>query len=392
MPAQLSLDKVIVVIPVYRQLTPMECVSLQQCIRVLGGHPIALVTSISLIVEEFLMYYPFRVERFPDKYFESTEGYSWLLLSTEFYARFADYTYMLIYQLDAFVFSDRLQEFCQQGYDYMGAPVPRWGWEWAKKRVGNGGFSLRRVTACQRVLQKFSPQQFFAEYHIPHNLEDCYFGRCSEIEALNFHVPTVREALEFAVDFNLFKCYRWMPDWLPFGCHGWNKVDYWHWRPIIMQYGYELLKPAGEAAEDARKRPLIRYLVKRMLRPSSRKNILQSVVDTMLPIDRPLVLWGWGKYGRLIVPLLRKAGRDITLVYDKTIQSSGEITVTLPDVQFVKCKHGFVLISAIDFEDEISEELVCAGLTADKDYCRISRLLNGLARAYLKTFMKNSVQ
>lgn len=47
------------------------------------------------------------------------------MLSAEFYDRFAAYEYVLIYQLDAFVFADRLAEFCQMGYDYIGAPVRR---------------------------------------------------------------------------------------------------------------------------------------------------------------------------------------------------------------------------------------------------------------------------
>lgn len=45
------------------------------------------------------------------------------MLEADFYRRFGKYKYMLIYQLDAFVFSDKLLDFCEMGYDYIGAPV-----------------------------------------------------------------------------------------------------------------------------------------------------------------------------------------------------------------------------------------------------------------------------
>jgi hypothetical protein len=62
------------------------------------------------------------VESFPKRYFENIEGYNELLLSASFYERFLDTKYILIYQLDAFFFKDELQEWCDRGYDYIGAP------------------------------------------------------------------------------------------------------------------------------------------------------------------------------------------------------------------------------------------------------------------------------
>ena len=71
------------------------------------------------------------------------------MLSSEFYRRFSKFEYILIYQLDAFVFKDQLNYWCKKGYDYIGAP---WfeGFHLTKTGVniigvGNGGFSLRRV-------------------------------------------------------------------------------------------------------------------------------------------------------------------------------------------------------------------------------------------------------
>jgi hypothetical protein len=43
-------------------------------------------------------------------------------LSEEFYQAFTDFEFMLIYQLDAFVFRDELADWCRSGYEYIGAP------------------------------------------------------------------------------------------------------------------------------------------------------------------------------------------------------------------------------------------------------------------------------
>ncbi len=68
------------------------------------------------------------------------------MLSPTFYDAFQAYRYVLIYQLDALVFSDRLTEWCEMDWDYVGAPWLKCAdspWVGAS-RVGNGGFSQPR--------------------------------------------------------------------------------------------------------------------------------------------------------------------------------------------------------------------------------------------------------
>ena len=67
---------------------------------------------------------------------------------------------MLIYQTDAFVFRDELKDWCESGYDYIGAP---WFEHFTDKEdvgnfigVGNGGFSLRKIDTHIKVLNTFS--------------------------------------------------------------------------------------------------------------------------------------------------------------------------------------------------------------------------------------------
>lgn len=93
---------------------------------------------------------------FHENYFKSIDGYNKLMLSPSFYKAFSNYEYILIYQLDAWVFKDELQHWCNQKYDYIGAPI------YQNNKligIGNGGFSLRKVDYCLKVLAypKFLP-------------------------------------------------------------------------------------------------------------------------------------------------------------------------------------------------------------------------------------------
>jgi hypothetical protein len=98
------------------------------------------------------------VVRFDPDFFRNTTTYSALLISAGFYAAFASYDFILIHQLDVFVFRDELADWCARGYDYIGAPwfdvdwfgEVRDAWPPATRDnvVGNGGFSLRRCASA----------------------------------------------------------------------------------------------------------------------------------------------------------------------------------------------------------------------------------------------------
>lgn len=223
------MKKVIVVIPMYKeQLDERDRVALRQLRKVLGRYPRAFLLPESLQPQYGALGSGTRIERFRDDYFRGTLGYSSLMLSDEFYARFADYEYVLIYQTDAFVFRDDLARFCAMGYDYIGAPVSRMdaAWHVLGITVGNGGFSLRRVAACRRVLAAYRKAW---EQHPFHDVfqcfEDLFFSWCGTQKELAFRVPDARTALSFAVQGNVSHAYQKMArGWRPFGCHGWDKL------------------------------------------------------------------------------------------------------------------------------------------------------------------------
>lgn len=109
-------------------------------------------------------------------------------MSPQFYEKFLSFYYILIYQLDAFVFYDALEFFCSLGYDYIGASVAYSSWYGYKEknpRVGNGGFSLRKVKACYQLLTECSVlpnwDSFLDKFY-----EDVFFGFCGVRDDVDF--------------------------------------------------------------------------------------------------------------------------------------------------------------------------------------------------------------
>lgn len=374
-------DEVAIVIPVYRELVDYERISLQQCLRVLGNYPIVLVTPRSMDVAKYLALWPFIIERFDDAFFAGRTSYSQLLLSREFYQRFMSYAYILIHQLDVFVFFDRLLDFCQKGYDYIGAPVPRWGWPEVKKRIGNGGCSLRKVSSCFDVLVKFPPNRFFESIQRLDKPEDLYFAACTERINLNFQAPPMKKAIEFSVDYERFHCYRKMPRWLPFACHAWQKkLDVW--KPIIESFGYHVPELALETRDCAYRDALRGYVFRRLCRQNT-STLLRKIVNAVLQPFHPLAIWGYGKDGRHWMEIIQKAGLPIPLVFDRRAESQ-KISILRPSKERVKESGRFLLIVSRSYEMEIVKKLCAYGLQEGQDFIGAGQILEAIGVCYYK--------
>lgn len=273
---QTKTPKACVIVPVYRAgLTTYERIALTQCVRVLDKHPIWLVHPHSLDITDLLREFPILKDcPFEDSYFTNIQAYNRLMLSESFYQAFIDYEYMLVHQLDAFVFSDELLRWCRQGYDYIGAPWLRDRdftslteevvFNFKKKvatvldlkkddgvtpreiislnEVGNGGFSLRRVSAFIRCLRNFEHKINEYEAHTAYQFnEDIFWG----IEVNRFwprlHIPDFRTALRFSVEFYPERAIsHYNQGQLPFGCHAWDIHGTDYWRPVFAQFGYTI--------------------------------------------------------------------------------------------------------------------------------------------------------
>jgi hypothetical protein len=242
--------KPVVLIPCYRsELSPAERISLRQCRHVLAAYDCKVILPEGLALPE--AFAGLEPEYFPAGHFKSVQDYSCFLLNLEFYDRFRAYDYMLIYHLDAYVFRDELDFWCAQGFDYIGAPWgnapflglpkmrkglpwharPLWLARWLYRqdfRVGNGGLSLRRIAAFQRVLQRHAPEA--ARW--PWN-EDVFWSLVAPVYDRQFRIPTETQAMRFALELEPRRYVDRMGGRLPFGCHAWERYDPAFWAPHI---------------------------------------------------------------------------------------------------------------------------------------------------------------
>lgn len=385
------MKKVAVVIPIYKkELDVYEKASLTQLRRVLHNYDLYFLAPESLSFSYGGLEAGSSVLRFPDHYFVSNLSYSKLMLETSVYEALADYEYMLLYQLDAFVFADRLMEFCELGYDYIGAPLERYigGGKAIGCYVGNGGLSLRRIASTLRILRQ--KEQIFAQrsaewvkkWFLP--CEDVFFSFCATVPELKFRVPPLRKALDFAVGTDVCHVYRRMPTWLPFGCHGWNWLDYWFWKPVIEAYGYALPEPKGRAAISWRRCRTEQYLVGRLLRPTERY-LAMAIAQRCFAIDKKIAIWGWGRRGHEMYNLLTSIGVTVAAIIDrkadKTLQLDG-VQVMRPDFARLRGTQLLVVVTTTKFEDAVCRELAQQGFLEGQDYMRMTEVLHRLAVAY----------
>jgi hypothetical protein len=267
------MDRAIVVIPIYKlKLSAYEKVSFSQCKAILSNHKIAIVKPIGLQIDFEIDETRVSVVEFEDHYFEDIHGYNRLMLSAEFYNRFNRYEYMLVHQLDAFVFDDQLAYWCNLGYDYIGAPwfeeklrtnvfdkaiariknylyvrynvkykdgMPKIGKQLAG-RVGNGGFSLRRIPVLAQLCihHKLLIDQYCALRH-PWFNEDIFWSIELNRKKRQVKIPSLKKAVQFAFETHPDRALTINKGKLPFGCHAWDKnVEFW--RPIFETFGYQI--------------------------------------------------------------------------------------------------------------------------------------------------------
>ncbi len=216
---------------------------------------------------------------FANENFISVRSYSNLLCRHEFYEKFRQFSFMLIYQLDAYAFADELERWCEKGFDYIGAPWFK-NFDQSGKETeflpyaGNGGFSLRNVQKILQVmdrnlslfeflkfrktLQKYctksykkilSPLQLFLNfllgerkfyevvntysrlYSIP--FEDYFFAQIIREIFPDFQSASYQEAIAFSFEVQPEKLFELNGNKLPFGCHAWQKYSPKFWEKFI---------------------------------------------------------------------------------------------------------------------------------------------------------------
>ena len=224
--------------------------------------------------------------RFPARFFGNKHRHNQLLINPLFYEAFAEYEYILIYHLDALVFSDQLAEWCARGYDYV-APV-RFDMSTVPPSLEapvTGGFSLRRVDACLRVLRsrragvtpraywrnarresrglvlipralwalaKFLPRFNTVDWELKRQFlpagEDNFWALRAHLYDPDFRRVPVGEALSFGWGLEPRHCHQLCEGKVPFGCHGWNRsANREFWIPYLLEDARTRVIEAGSA-------------------------------------------------------------------------------------------------------------------------------------------------
>lgn len=235
------MKKLAVIVPIYqKQLNEEEQHSVEICAKKMSEYDLYFIMPKKLNEENYKQYTSFHIKRFPNKYFKGTDTYNKLMLNPRFYKEFSEYDYILIAQTDTLILGNAydFKRFLDMDYDYYGAP-----WEIEQEfyfyttksflykyfrlgkevlvRVGNGGFSLRRVDKTIKLLNEKKLWRLFWRGN-----EDFFFACYGEDNNCSFTLAPVDVARQFSLETNMrehlelgehpFAVHKWQEDYKTF--------------------------------------------------------------------------------------------------------------------------------------------------------------------------------
>lgn len=263
----------VIVIPVHNESpSANELLAFRQCFNVLKAHPIRVLAPQNLNVEKYRAAVSnFEIIFIDPVWQASLQQYNQLKVSPFFYSLFKEYDYLLTYELDAYVFKDELEYWCNKEMDYIGAP---WFEGLASPvstniiGVGNSGFSLRNVQSSIRILRRIilikRLRAFWFKTHLQALVnfssilsglkgvfhisslkvlnillfdnamnEDFYWTKFVSLAFTDYKPASIEEACKFSFDVNPSFLFNKNENHLPFGCHGWEKYEPEFWKQYI---------------------------------------------------------------------------------------------------------------------------------------------------------------
>lgn len=278
-------NNVIILIPIYKEhLSDTESISLNRCLKVLSKYPICFVTFKMLNTKEYdTICKKYKVEmqkEYFDAYYFQNDliGYNSLMLSKKFYKKFLKFTYLLIYQLDAYVFRDDIEYWCNKHYSFIGGPVFEGYLKCNQNSLYlncmNGGVSLRKTKDIYTLIKSINKIEIFENIYekgnifqkikalcmiflsidiqskyTPSNNEDLLisyffiekinrflkrkkFFKTIDLSIKKIHLkfPTFNETYHFCFDENIEHLYELSNHTLPTFCHAFhsdNKREFW---------------------------------------------------------------------------------------------------------------------------------------------------------------------
>ena len=219
----------IIGIPIYKsKLKETEKASLNQLCKVIGhSYEICLICPDNIELNEYIdiaysngvyLSYLFC----GNEYFKSTETYSYMLETPDFYNCFNEYDYLMIYQLDGWIFVNFLDYYIDLNVDYIGSPWRTGILHFNEDTVGNGGVSLRRVQKFINVCSKFTSSDY-QKQHVEN--EDLFFCKTMR-KQINLKFADIKNASNFSLQSNWqYFINKYNDKHLPMCLHAWHR-DY----------------------------------------------------------------------------------------------------------------------------------------------------------------------
>lgn len=270
------IDATIVII-LYKNLDDLsanERASLERCILIFGlKRKFYFVVNEELYWERYERFFLerqllYQFENFPEWFFYNTQNYNQLMFHKEFYRLFDNTNYILIYQLDCWVFYDDLDKWLDESFDYIGSPFFQGfcrNTNFQFTAGGNGGFSLRNVRKqseilnylyelkaiyvldyrndCSRKIDLFresiekvrikSFESVVSLFEMPDLNEDYIWSVLIPKVFVDFKVCPPDDALNFSMEMHPRLLYEMNNCRLPMGVHAWEKYDWEFWRNFI---------------------------------------------------------------------------------------------------------------------------------------------------------------
>ena len=358
------MKKAAVIIPVYKEFfSEDEKISLLQCREYLSDYDIIFLipNNIDLNIDHTEI-----IICTNPKNLSSRRAYSDYVLSMDFYNLFVDYEYILIYQLDAFVFRNELNRFIELDYDYIGAKWP-FGMEchtddnmlWY---YGNGGLSLRKISSFLEWTKKDKERIDSVKEYLNEDLIISIYGR----DYLKIAEDPI--ATNFSFDVNPLYCYEKNNNKLPFGCHAWNKFNRLFWKDVFSTYGREISSiEIDEVASDfwdrseARKTLLYKYF--------NDEIILNSLKELIIYSNSNIYIFGAGQYGFSFLTIAKRIGINVIAVIDNDKYKRNKFICEKKIISLDEAEiNDFPILVTVANSNNVVEQLEERGLIRNKDF------------------------
>jgi len=254
--------KVAILMPFHKEeMNDYELISFKNNTEILFEHPIYLILPEGINPKRFLEIAPkVKVIFFESHFFNTYHGSNIFWLKPDIYYSFRSFKFLLKCELDVFIFKDDIDYWCNQHYDYIGAP-----WldpevsnfmrgqfskinhskflllSWIKNKlsqknlckdffVGNGGLSLRKTSTflkISKLLPYIMPTAFSTNQQ-----EDLIWSLYVSTYFPFFKIPDYRTAMKFSLETGLDAINS---SDLPFGCHAWYKENnFKFWKDLVL--------------------------------------------------------------------------------------------------------------------------------------------------------------